>query len=785
MALRASGTPRPAQPVTPPLVHESTVNWVLFSPDGSRLATASSGGMVRSWDVATGRLAAAPGKHDRDVVHLAYSADGLLLASAGLDGTARVWDSATGSLRFPPLRHDTGVSCVAFHPGGRVLLTACSDGSFEECTAQQWEMATGRRIGPAMKHDDGVLWAAYSPDGSRVATASEDRTARIWNATTGEPATPPLKHRHQVVSLDFSPDGRRLATCALDGTARVWDASTGEPLSAPLPHQDDTKIESVKFRPDGAAILTSGQDGTARSWDLPTDDRPVEALILEAEARAGRRIDQTGGEVAFNDRQLAIAWAKMRRDWPSAKAAPESSASQIAWHRREARRLTANRRSAAAAWHLNRLAELNPADIKVAVELAAAYEAARDWTNVVRASSLAIAAGSKGPETLVERAWARLQLGLPAEAAADFRKALEREPGAAAFRLGLFLTAAELGDQTGATEQWRRVIDDHDEPRIDRWNAAVTHLSLLIERRPECWWLWRARGHLRMRMGHPDQSEADFDKAINVRPDDSWSWLGRGLARKSQNQTEPALTDLARSAALEPRVATGWGARGEILGAKGRWDEAAGDFARWSASGGDPVAIPWYFHALLRVYAKDHHGYRQACATMWERYSNTSDPFIAALLAHACSLGPDCGVALERVIALAEKAASAMPEDGWALFTLGAALRRAGRFEQAITKFDEATRTSPRGTYVPLIAAMQQLTNQSASAQPGPDPATRSAINKCPPHNVSSKSLASEIKKNNAAWQYQVEAILLGRDLDAAESSTNVQEKSAQHPDDG
>jgi tetratricopeptide (TPR) repeat protein len=286
-------------------------------------------------------------------------------------------------------------------------------------------------------------------------------------------------------------------------------------------------------------------------------------------------------------------------------------------------------------------------------------------------------------------------------------------------------------------------------------------------------------------MGRPDQSEADYGKAIHAKPDDSWSWLGRGLARKKQNQTEPALEDLGRSVALEPNVSTGWGARGEILGAKGRWDEAAGDFARWSALGGDPVAIPWYFHALLRLYANDQPGYRQACATMWERFSKTSDPFIAALVAHACSLEPDCGMAAERVIALAEGAARAKPRDGWTLFTLGAALRRAGRFDEAITKFDEATNGSPGGTYIPLVAAMRQLTKRSFPPHSEKNPGARLAINKAALPNVSSKSLASQMKKTSAAWQYQVEAILLGRELDAGESTTSVQEIQNEHPDDG
>ena len=477
-------------PVTPPLMHEDTVIWLVFSPDGSRLASGSAGGTVRTWDVATGRLAAPPVKHDNEVVHLAYSPDGRMLASASKDGTARVWDATTGVSLMPAIRHETGVSCVAFHPSGRVLVTACTDGTLAECEAQQWEIGSGRRVGPPLRHGDGVLWVAYSPDGSRLATASEDRTARIWDATTGAPITPPLQHRHQVCSLEFSSDGRRLATCSEDGSARVWDAATGEPISTPFPHEHETKIAFVTFRRDGGAILTSGRDGTVRVWDLPLDDRSALALILEAQVRAGRRIDETGGEVALSSGELATAWDQLRHDGSGDATFEPSSPLVVGWHRREARRLTASRRGAEAAWHLHRLAEMQPEDSSIAAQLAAACETADDWKNVALAVSRAIAAGSSDVELIVRRGWALIHLSQPALAAADFQHALEREPDSAAFRLGLFLATAERGDLTIANAHWRQVIDDQDEPRTDRWNNVSAHLSRLTKSRPEIWWFW-------------------------------------------------------------------------------------------------------------------------------------------------------------------------------------------------------------------------------------------------------------------------------------------------------
>ena len=753
--------------LTPPLVHKDTVTWVAFSPDGSRLATASADGTARIWDVATGRPAAPPLNHGNEVRQIVYSADGRMLASASKDGTARIWDAATGSPLMSPLRHDTQVSCVAFHPNGRVLLTACSDGIIVERAAHQWEIATGRPKGPPLKHGDGVMWAAYSPDGNRVATASEDMTARIWDAATGAPVTPPLHHRHQVSSVDFSPDGRRLATCALDGTARVWDATTGEPLSAQFSHQNQTAVGFVKFRPDGSSILTGGLDGTPRLWDVALDDRRIDALISQAHVRAGKRIDQTGGEVPLSDEELVSAWAQSDDGKSAGFRSERLSRSLAEWHRREARRLRASHEGAAAAWHLQRLAEVEPDDATITQRLAIAYEMSADWANVDRAASRAIAGGSRDVDNLVRRGWARIHLGRSTEAAVDFRQALERKPGSAAFRLGLFLTLAEKGELRDANALWSQITDDDEDEPTDRWNPISTHLTRLTEDRPKSWWIWRAAAHMRVRLGHPDEAETDYGKAIAIQPDDGWSWLGRGFARKNLNHLEPALADLTRGVVLEPGVVSAWGARGEILGTLKRWDEAASAYDRWSELGGVSNAIPWYFHAALRLYAGDQPGYRRACQTMFERFGKTSDRFVASLIAHACSLGADSGVDATRVVELAEQASRANPRDSWSLYTHAAALRRAGRLDEALAKLEQAVRVNPEWNCAPLIAAVRALTDRDLRVQTGDASNSRRTPLDRSSSAIDASKLRDEIRKTKAAWQYQVEAVLLGRELDA------------------
>jgi len=73
------------------------IGTVAFSPDGTRLVTASENNDFRIWDIATGvELLVFRGLKTND---LAFSHDGARIVAASWDGTARVWDSVAPRLR--------------------------------------------------------------------------------------------------------------------------------------------------------------------------------------------------------------------------------------------------------------------------------------------------------------------------------------------------------------------------------------------------------------------------------------------------------------------------------------------------------------------------------------------------------------------------------------------------------------------------------------------------------------------------------------------------------------
>jgi WD40 repeat protein len=237
---------------------------VCFSPDGKRLAGASSYKTVKVWDSATGQELLTLNGNTYGVGRLCYSPDGRRLAGVGNDGkTLRVWDGATGQ-ELLNIKGYTGiVNCLCFSFDGLRLASATHDKK-----VNVWDVTTGQELLTLKGHTDFVNSVCFSPDGRRLASASSDKTVKVWDGVTGQELLTLKGNTYGVQSVCFSPDGRCLAGACFDRTVSVWEGATGQVVLTIRGHTE--VVSSVCFSPDGKRLASASGDGTIKVWDGAT-----------------------------------------------------------------------------------------------------------------------------------------------------------------------------------------------------------------------------------------------------------------------------------------------------------------------------------------------------------------------------------------------------------------------------------------------------------------------------------------------------------------------------------
>ena len=145
---------------------KGSINAIQYSPDGTRLAVATSIG-IWLYDTTTYQEVALFTGHTGSVLSMAFSPDGKFLASGGRDDTVRLWDIET-----------------------------------DEITT-----LTGYR--------GWIYSVAFSPDGSALASGSEDKTVRLWETVTWHQKRMLTGYTSGVYNVAFRPRWQ---------CARQWDS---------------------------------------------------------------------------------------------------------------------------------------------------------------------------------------------------------------------------------------------------------------------------------------------------------------------------------------------------------------------------------------------------------------------------------------------------------------------------------------------------------------------------------------------------------------------------------
>ncbi|TGJ79609.1 hypothetical protein E0Z10_g9147 [Xylaria hypoxylon] len=266
--------------------HAGEVWQVVFSHDGTKLASSGSDKQVIIWEVPSFKILHSLKEHDSGVGNVAWSWDDSMLVTCCQDRYARLWDVKTGHCLRLLYRYEEPVSSCVWAPDNKSFIIGSLD---KVGSLVQWDLSAEKIHD--WKGPPRIEELALSPDGRWLVVMDTENHIHVYNFRTKE-FEYKLDLKSRLTSLSISQNSRYLLVNQINGYAQLVDLVLQMPVQHYTGHIGGNFV--IRASLGGAHemfVIAGSEDGFLNIWSKAT-------------AQYGRTIP--GGGINGNKRQSGV-----------------------------------------------------------------------------------------------------------------------------------------------------------------------------------------------------------------------------------------------------------------------------------------------------------------------------------------------------------------------------------------------------------------------------------------------------------------------------------------------
>lgn len=241
--------------------------FLAFSPGGNWLLLIDDGGAIRLCSPENARQELQLDADEPSVCSAVFTEQDSLVTIAYRSGVVRRWDIPSGRCVYELDLDRPGVN-IEIAPTGDLITVASGLNRFG-----LWKLATRQYLALFRAHDDQYDCLAFSPDGKHVVSTGRDNKVVVWSVASLSPEVTLNLGKEEPWAAAFSPDNSLLAVGLWDGRVKLWDTTDYREIAAAEGLKDP--VCRIAFTDDGSALVAAGAKGGLAVLDvLRTSPKP-------------------------------------------------------------------------------------------------------------------------------------------------------------------------------------------------------------------------------------------------------------------------------------------------------------------------------------------------------------------------------------------------------------------------------------------------------------------------------------------------------------------------------